>query len=133
MSVFGMYSTVLDREGSKRRKYLWKFNYLQKVKSLQHEKNIFSLFLKDLFLFIFYNAAMGIHGNIWQCLRKCHPILVLRRQIKCLRKDFHVYGIYFHILRGVFLTIFEKFNFIYNSLTSSLLQKYNSFSSCSSI
>ena len=76
---------------------------------------------------------MGIHGNIWQCLRKCRATLVLRRQIKCRRKGFHVCGIYFHILRRVFLTIFEKFNFIYNSLTSPLLQKYNSFSSCSRI
>ena len=90
MLVFGVFSTVVDREGSKRRRYLRKFKYFQKIKSLRHEKNIFFIILKGFIFFIIYKAAMGIHGNIWQCLCKCRPILILRRQKKYHRKDFHV-------------------------------------------
>ena len=42
--------------------------------------------------------AMGIGGGIWQCRRKCCPMLVLRRQKKCRRKGFHICGLSFQVL-----------------------------------
>ena len=44
-------------------------------------------------------AAMGIGGGIQQCLRKCRPMLVLRRQKKCRRKGFHICGLSFQVLQ----------------------------------
>ena len=34
--------------------------------------------------YVFFSAAMGISSSIWQCRRKCCPMLVLQRQKKML-------------------------------------------------
>ena len=134
MLLFRGCSTVLDREGSKRRELFPKIQISSESKEPSTwKKYIFFIILKGFIFFIIYKAAMGIHGNIWQCLCKCRPILILRRQKKYHRKDFHVWGLYFHVSCTVFFIIFEKFNLIYNNLTSTLLQNCNSFSSPSRI
>ena len=128
MLVFGVFSTVFDREGSKRRRYF------QKIKSLRHEKNIyFSLFWKDLFFLSFTKQPwefMAIFGNAYVNVAL---FWFYEGKKKYHRKDFHVWGLYFHVSCTVFFIIFEKFNLIYDNLTSTLLQNCNSFSSPSRI
>ena len=47
----------------------------------------------------FPKTAMGIGGGIRQCCRKCHPMLILRRQKKFRRKGFHICGLSFQVLQ----------------------------------
>ena len=56
------------------------------------------------------NSAMGIGGGIRQCLRKCRPMLVLRRQ-----KNVKVFT-YAVFLSGftVLLVMTERFNLVYS-------------------
>ena len=44
-------------------------------------------------------TTMVIGGGIRQCRCKYRPMLVLRRQKKCRRKDFHICGLSFQVLQ----------------------------------
>ena len=63
--------------------------------------------------YVFLSAAMGISSSIWQCRRKCCPMLVLQWQKKnCCRKGFCLCGHPFQVL--LCLIIPEIFNLVYN-------------------